>query len=83
MVEDGGSMIVEFSHLDAVFEFMLYIASPILFGSSAPMLIEGPGFLKGQVPLLRGIRPKNFLTLGACLFTIWLITRRIHKTTHF
>jgi 2,5-diamino-6-(ribosylamino)-4(3H)-pyrimidinone 5'-phosphate reductase len=53
MVEGGGTLIAEFFRLDLVDELMLYIA-PLLFGgSSAPTLSDGPGFLPGQVPLLR------------------------------
>jgi 2,5-diamino-6-(ribosylamino)-4(3H)-pyrimidinone 5'-phosphate reductase len=53
MVEGGGTMIAEFFRLDLVDEVMLYMAPVIFGGSSAPTLADGPGFLPGQVHLLR------------------------------
>ena len=53
MVEGGGTIIAEFFRLDLVDELTLYIAPHIFGGASAPTLADGPGFLAGQISLLR------------------------------
>ena len=53
MVESGGTLIAEFFRLDLVDELMLYIAPRIFGGSTAPTLVDGPGFLPEQMPILR------------------------------
>jgi 2,5-diamino-6-(ribosylamino)-4(3H)-pyrimidinone 5'-phosphate reductase len=53
LVEGGGSIIAEFFRLDMVDEMTMYIAPVVFGGSSAPTLVDGPGFIDGQLPILR------------------------------
>jgi len=44
MVEEGGTLIAALFRLDLVDELTIYIAPRILGGTSAPTMVDGPGF---------------------------------------
>lgn len=53
LVEGGGTIISEFFRLGLVDELTMYMAPLIFGGSTAPTLADGPGFVDGQLPVLR------------------------------
>ncbi len=75
MVEGGGTLIAEFFRLDLVDELKLYIAPRIFGGSSAPTLVDGPGFLPEQMPVLRLEAAEEFDDDGG-VFLHYLVDRK-------
>ena len=74
MVEGGGTIIAEFFRFNLVDELMLYIAPRIFGGSSAPTLVDGPGFLPDHLPLLHLEAAEEFDDDGG-VFIRYLVQR--------
>ncbi len=53
LVEGGGTIIAEFFKLGLVDELTIYLAPVVFGGATAPTLADGPGFIDGQLPILR------------------------------